>query len=176
MVYVRFASLRVPSFCCRSPWPLHRLNSPSQLPRTCARWHSIPAGSKEQMPFAAWGAGLKNNQPNRVRPNSTATPRPHHHYHHHHHHHHHHRRGRSMYGVRGGGDGGGGWVGGGDWRWWWTVVVVGGVNDSDDGDVVRDVCLLCGWMEITVWLVTTHIPPRPTGWASRTYHEQPLRV
>ena len=56
------------------------------------------------------------------------------------------------------------------------MVVVVVVNDSDDGDVVRNMCLLCGWMEITVWFVTTNIPPRPTGWASRTYHEQALRI
>ena len=46
MVCVRFVGLRVPSSCCGSPWPPHRLSSLGPLLlRTCSRWHSIPIGS-----------------------------------------------------------------------------------------------------------------------------------
>ena len=65
-----------------------------------------PGRLQKYMPFATGGACVENNQPNHLRPNSTATPRPDHHHHHHNRH-----RGRSMYIVQVSGDGGGGWVG-----------------------------------------------------------------
>ena len=33
------------------------------------------------------------------------------------------------------------------------------VNDSDDGDVVRGMCLLCGWMELSALFVKNTLPP-----------------
>ena len=105
MVCLRVVVLCVSSNFCRS----HRLSPPSQLLRTCARWHSIRVVSKnKRFSLPACGARVKNNQPNHVRqPNSTATPRRDHHDHHHNRH-----RGRSMHRVQVGGDGAGGWVGG----------------------------------------------------------------
>ena len=45
MMCVPVVDLRVPSSCCGSPWPPHRLSSLGQLFRTCSRSHSIPVGS-----------------------------------------------------------------------------------------------------------------------------------
>ena len=65
MVCVRVVGLRLPSSCCGSPWPPHRLSSLGPLLRTCSRSHSIPIGSpsppskKNKMLHAACG-GLQD--------------------------------------------------------------------------------------------------------------------
>ena len=89
MVCVLVAGLRVPSSCCGSPSPPHRLSSLGPLLRTCSHPHSIPNGSsfppskKNKMLHAACGADLKNKNlvqgefnPSLPRP-STASRPPH---------------------------------------------------------------------------------------------------
>ena len=69
MVCVRILDLHVPSSCCGSPWPPHRLSSLGPLIRTCSRWDG-PLNSnrfpfspvpKNKMLVAACGADLKIN-------------------------------------------------------------------------------------------------------------------
>ena len=80
MVCVRVVGLRVPSSCCGSPWPPHRLSSLGQLLRTCSRSHSIPIGSpfppsqKNKMLHADCGADLKNKKSRSGRVQSVSSP------------------------------------------------------------------------------------------------------
>ena len=66
MMCVPVVGLRVPSSCCGSPWPPHRLISLGLLLRTCSRSHPFPIGSpsppsqKNEMLHADCSADLKN--------------------------------------------------------------------------------------------------------------------
>ena len=80
MMCMPVVGLRVPSSCCGSPWPPHRLSSLGQLLRTCSRSHSIPVGSpsppskKNKMLHAVCGADLKNKDSRSGRVLSVSSP------------------------------------------------------------------------------------------------------
>ena len=80
MMCVPVVGLRVPSSCCGSPWPPHRLRSLGQLLRTCSRSHSILVGSpsppskKIKMLHAVCGADLKNKNSRSGRVQSVSSP------------------------------------------------------------------------------------------------------
>ena len=80
MMCVPVVGLCVPSSCCGSPWPPHRLSSLGQLLRTCSRSHSNPVGSpsspskKNKMLHAACGADLKNKISRSGRVQSVSSP------------------------------------------------------------------------------------------------------